>query len=74
MFEVLAIVLFFWLLFVSVKLVWKVAWCTAKIIASVLFVIAVPLFIVSLIFASGFILLIPIALVGLAFIILKMVL
>ena len=49
----------------------KMAWGTAKIIASVLFAIALPLLGICLLFAGGLVLLLPIALVGIAFGLLK---
>lgn len=47
------------------------AWGAAKIAASVLFAVAVPLLVVCLIFAGGLLLLVPVALMGLAFWLLK---
>ena len=66
MLEVLLIVLFCWLLFKAVGLAFKVAWGTTKIIASILFAIAVPLLVVCLLFAGGVVLLVRVALVGAA--------
>lgn len=73
MLEILTIILFCWLLFKTVGLAFRVAWGTAKLIASVLFVLAVPMLVISLLFAGGILLLVPLALVGMAFGLLKAV-
>ena len=71
MMEILVLILFCWLFFKAVGLAFRVAWGTAKILASVLFTIAVPLLILCLVFAGGVFLLLPLALVGIAFGVLK---
>lgn len=71
MLEVLILILFCWLFLKAIGLAFKVAWGAAKIIASVLFAIAVPLLIVCLLFAGGVILLVPVALIAIAFGLLK---
>lgn len=71
MLEILMTVLFCWLFFKAIGLAFRVAWGTTKIIASVLFAIAVPLLFVCLAFAGGILILLPLALVGLAFGLLK---
>ena len=71
MLEILFTVLFCWLFFKALGLALRMAWGTAKIIASLLFAIAVPLLGVCLMFAGGLVLLLPIALVGIAFGLLK---
>ena len=73
MLEILTIILFCWLFFKTMGLAFRVAWGTAKMIASVLFVLAVPMLVISLLFAGGILLLVPLALVGLAFGLLKAV-
>lgn len=73
MLEILTIILFCWLFFKAMGLTFRVAWGTAKMIASVLFVLAVPMLVISLLFAGGILLLVPLALVGLAFGLLKAV-
>ena len=57
--------------FLMIGLAFKVAWGPAKIIASILLVLAVPMLIVCLLFAGGMILLAPVALIGIAFALLK---
>lgn len=69
--ELLALILFCWLFIKAIGLAFKVAWGAAKIIASVLFAIALPLLVVCLIFASGIVLLLPAALIAVAFGLLK---
>lgn len=71
MLEILIIVLFCWLFFKAVGLAFRVAWGATKIIASLLFVLAVPMLIGCLLFAGGILLLLPLALVGIAFGLLK---
>lgn len=73
MLEILTIILFCWLFFKAMGLAFRVAWGTAKMIASVLFVLAVPMLVISLLFAGGILLMVPLALVGLAFGLLKAV-
>lgn len=71
MLDFLIVILFCWLFFKAVGLAFKVAWGGAKIIASVLFAIAVPLLAACLLFAGGMILLVPVALIAIAFGLLK---
>ena len=71
MLELLTVVLFCWLFFKAVGLAFRVAWGTAKIIASILFTVAVPLLILCLVFAGGIFLLLPLAVMGIAFGLLK---
>ena len=73
MLEILTVVLFCWLFFKAVGLAFRVAWGTTKFIASLLFALAVPMLVVCLLFAGGIALLLPLALVGLAFGLLKAV-
>lgn len=71
MLNLLIIALFCWLFFKALGLAFRMAWGAAKIAASVLFAVAVPLLVVCLIFAGGLVLLVPVALMGLAFWLLK---
>jgi len=73
MLDILITILFCWLFFKAIGLAFKVAWGTTKIIASILFAMAVPLLFVCLMFAGGIILLLPLALIGIAFGLLKAV-
>lgn len=64
MFELLVIILFCWLAFKAIGLALSLTWGAAKILASLLLAIAVPVLIASLLFAGGIILLLPLALIG----------
>ncbi|MBQ6719955.1 MAG: hypothetical protein IJN20_06380 [Oscillospiraceae bacterium] len=66
MMELILLVLFCWLFWKALGLAFRVAWGAAKITASLLFLCAVPLLVLCMIFAGGFLLLIPIAMVGAA--------
>lgn len=69
--DILITILFVWLFFKALGLAFRVAWNTTKFVASLLFAIAVPLLVVCMFFAGGFFLLLPLALVGIAFGLLK---
>ncbi len=71
MVEFLLVILFCWLFFKALGLTFRLAWGTAKLVASLLFAVAVPLLVVCLVFAGGIFLLLPLALVGAAFGVLK---
>ena len=71
MLELLTVLLFCWLFFKAIGLAFRVAWGTTKLIASLLFTLAVPMMVVCLLFVGGIALLLPLALVGLAFGLLK---
>lgn len=71
MLEFLVIVLFCWLFFKAAGLAFRVAWGLAKVIASLLLTLAVPLLILCLIFAGGIALLVPVAMIAAAFALLK---
>ena len=73
MLEILTVILFCWLFFKVLGLAFKVAWGGAKIIASLLLGVPVPMLVLGLIFAGGLLLLIPIALIAFAFALLKAV-
>ena len=63
MVELLVILLFCWIFFGTIRLMLKLAWGLAKILAAVLLVLALPSLIGCLLYASGVILLLPIILV-----------
>lgn len=71
MFELLILFVFIWLLVKTIGLALKLTWGAAKIAASVLTALALPLLIVCLVFAGGIALILPLALIGLAAGILK---
>lgn len=71
MLDILIVILFCWLFFKAIGLAFRAAWGAAKIIASLLFAVAVPLLVLCLVFAGGVFLLVPVALVAVAFGLLK---
>ena len=66
MFELLTIIVFVWLLIKTIGLAFKLTWGMAKIVASILLVLALPLLIVCLLFVGGAILIVPVAMIGIA--------
>ena len=66
MFELLTIVVFVWLTIKAIGLAFKLTWGMAKIVASILLVLALPLLIVCLLFVGGAILIVPVAMIGIA--------
>jgi len=71
MLEILVTIAFCWLFFKAMGLAFRVAWGTTKILASILFAIAVPLLVGCLMFAGVLVLLLPLALIFIAFSLLK---
>ena len=71
MFEYLLLNLFIWLFFMFVSLAFRLAWGTAKVIACILFALAIPALISCLLFAGGLLVLVPLGMVALAFGLLK---
>lgn len=71
MFELLVIFAFLWLMFKGIGLAFKLTWSFAKVVASILMVLALPLLIMCFIFWSGIVLLVPILLLCGAFGIMK---
>ena len=71
MFELLTIVIFIWLLVKTIGLAFRLTWGMAKIIATIIMVIALPVLIFCLVFVGGLALMIPIAVIGMAFGLLK---
>ena len=64
MFEILISILTICLFFTAIRIAFRITWGVTKIIATVLMVLAIPVFIVCLLFAGGFVLLLPVALIG----------
>lgn len=71
MFELCTVIVFVWLLAKAAKLAFRLTWGAAKIIASILMAVALPLLVVCMVFVGGVALLVPIAVIGAAFGILK---
>lgn len=71
MFDLLIVFFFVWLFLKTIRLAFKVAWGTAKIAASILFTIAVPMLIGCILLSGGILLLLPIMFLAAAFGLLK---
>ena len=64
MFELIIVILFCWLSVKTIGLALSLTWGVAKVLAAILFVIAVPVLFVSLLFAGGVLLLLPLVLIA----------
>ena len=73
MLELLCALLFVFLGFKVLKLVFKLTWGIAKILGSLLFLLALPLLIVLLLTTGGLVLLLPLVLLAVAWLILKLI-
>ena len=74
LFTMFVLFLFGWLFFHSIGLALHLTWCAAKVIAALLFAVALPVLpvlLVCLFVAGGLLLLVPLGLIGVAFGILK---
>ena len=71
MFELFVFVLFVWLSVKAIGLAFKVTWGLAKITAVVMFVLAIPALLISLLVVGGLTILIPVGLLAAAVGILK---
>lgn len=71
MFEFLILIAFVWLFVKAIGLAFRVTWGLAKVLAVFLFVLALPVLMGCILLAGGIVLLIPLALVGIAWGILK---
>ena len=77
LFTMFVLFLFGWLFFHSIGLALRLTWCAAKVIAALLFAVALPVLpvlpvlLVCLFVAGGLLLLVPLGLIGAAFGILK---
>ena len=67
MFEFLMIGLFLWVAFKLLVFSVQVAWGLAKVVSVALFLLALPVMMVCLVFTGGIFLLLPLALVGAAY-------
>ena len=66
MFELLTIIVFVWLLIKTIGLAFKLTWGIAKIVASILVALALPLLVVCLLFVGGVVLIVPVVMIGIA--------
>ena len=71
LFSLLMIVLFGWLFFKSLGFVFRLTWGLAKIVGTILMALALPVLGLCLLFAGGAMLLIPVAIMAVAFAVLK---
>ena len=71
MFELLTVILFVWLMIKAIGLAFRLTWGAARIAASVLMALAVPVLVLCFLFAGGVMLLVPLVVVGTAVGILK---
>ena len=60
MLELLITVLFLWLSYKFIGLALKITWGVAKLIASLLFIVALPSLVICILFAGGLLLIIPV--------------
>ena len=67
MFEFLTVVVFIWLLAKAIGLAFRLTWSAAKVVASILMVIALPLLFVCVVFLGGIALIAPIVVICIAF-------
>ena len=73
MLDLLLIILFCWLFFKALGLVFRLAWGVTKILVGLLVTAAAVTLVGGVLFAGGLVLLLPIALVGIALGLLKAV-
>ena len=66
MFELLVVILFGWFFVKAIGFSAGLAWGAARVVGSVLFVLALPALVLCLIFAVGLMLLLPLLMVGAA--------
>lgn len=71
MFEFLIVIAFVWLMIKAVGMAFKLTWGAAKVVASILMTIALPLLIVCFVFVGGIALILPVGLIALSLGILK---
>ena len=60
MVELLITVIFLWLSYNFICLALKITWGVAKLIASLLFIVALPSLVICILFAGGLLLIIPV--------------
>lgn len=71
LFSLLMIVLFGWLFFKSLGVFFRLTWGLAKIVGTLLMVLALPVLGLCLLFAGGVMLLIPVAIMAVTFAVLN---
>jgi len=71
MFELLTVIVFLWLMMKAIGLALRLTWGAARIAASILMALAVPVLVLCFLFAGGIMLLVPVVVIGIAVGILK---
>ena len=71
MFELLTIAIFIWLLVKAIGLAFRLTWGVAKVAASILIGLALPVLIICLVFVGCIVLLVPVAMIAIAALIVK---
>ena len=71
MFELLTVIVFLWLMMKAIGLALRLTWGAARIVASILMALAVPVLVLCFLFAGGVMLLVPVVVIGIAVGILK---
>lgn len=71
MLEILTVVVFVWLLVKVIGLALKLTWGAAKLIVGLLVALALPVLVLCLLFVGGLALMVPIAVIGVAYAIVK---
>lgn len=71
MFELLTVAIFIWLMVKGIGLALRLTWGAARVVASILMALALPLLIVCVVFVGGLALLAPIVVIAIAVGILK---
>ena len=71
MFELLVVIIFMYLMFKAIGLALRLTWGAAKIAASILMGLALPVLIFCVLFAGGILLLVPVLMIAVAAGILK---
>ena len=66
MFELLSVLIFVWLLVKVIGLTFRMTWGIAKITASILIGLALPVLFISILFVGGIALLVPVAMIAIA--------
>ena len=66
MFELFVVIIFLFLLLKTIGLVFRLTWGVAKIVASILIGLALPVLVLCVLFAGGIVLLVPVAMIALA--------
>ena len=71
MFELLTVIVFLWLMMKAIGLALRLTRGAARIAASILMALAVPVLVLCFLFAGGIMLLVPVVVIGIAVGILK---